>query len=162
MSYPRKIKGVLVVVAAMLSSSHAFAGIYTDDMSRCIVASSSSNDRDLLMRWIFVAMATNPKIKDMSSISEDQSKKLSIAAVGLMQRLMLTDCRKQTIEAHKYEGQSAIRDAFSVLGQAAMTDIMQDDATAAYMGSFGAYLDEGKWEALAAEAGINTTKQKPK
>lgn len=106
-------------------------------------------------------MATNPKIKDMSNISEDQSKKSSIAAAGLMQRLMLTDCRKQTVEALKYEGQSAIRDAFSILGQTAMTDIMQDDATAAYMASFGAYLDEEKWTALAAEAGINTAKQKP-
>jgi hypothetical protein len=70
-----------------------------------------------------------------------------------MQRFMLTDCRKQTIEAIRYEGAGAIQQAFSMLGQIAMSDLTREEATSVYMADLGNHLDKEKWEALGKEAG---------
>lgn len=114
----------------------------------------------MLLRWVFAAMASNPKIKDMSQVSADQAKSLSVNAAGLMQRLMLTDCRRQTVEAIKYEGAGAIQQAFGTLGQIAMADLMREDASNAYMSDLTNHLDKPQWEALMAEAGVKAPAQK--
>jgi bacterioferritin (cytochrome b1) len=145
--------GVLASLAASAISGPASAGIYTDDLTRCVVASSSATDRDMLMRWIFAAMAANPKIKDMSKMTVEQAEELSKSAAQLMQRLMLTDCRPQMLNAIKYESAGAIQAAFATLGQTSMADLMRDKASNAYMETLGTYFDQDKWAAMAAEAG---------
>lgn len=132
------------------------AGLYQDDLSRCIVASTTGPDRDLLLRWIFVAMASNPKIADMARVKAGQGEALSREAAGLTQRLLLGDCRKQTVDAVKYEGPAAIQQAFSLLGQVAMMDLMRDPAVTAYTSSMDQYLDKEKMEALRQEMGVKS------
>lgn len=139
--------------AGTISSAPARAGLYQDDLSRCLVAAATPTDRTLLLRWVFASMAVNPKINDMAHISDTQAKALSVETAGIMQRFMLTDCRKQTIEAIRYEGAGAIQQAFSMLGQIAMSDLTREEATSVYMADLGNHLDKEKWEALGKEAG---------
>jgi hypothetical protein len=140
----------------------AAAGLYQDDLSRCIVTGAKPDDRQALMRWVFGAMATNPQIKDMARISDEEAVALNRATALLIQRLMLVDCRSQTIEAIKYEGGSAVQAAFSTLGQTAMSDLMRGDAASAYTGALGTYLDQEKWGKLMEEAGAKPPVANPK
>jgi hypothetical protein len=71
-----------------------------------------------------------------------------------MQRLMLVDCRKQTVDALKYEGTESIGQAFGVLGQAAMRGLMSDPSVAEGMGGLGKSIDEAKFAEMLKEAGI--------
>ncbi len=134
----------------------ASAGLYQDDLSRCIVAAAKAEDRTALLRWVFAAMATNPTIQDMTRVAPEQSAALSANTAKLMQRLLLVDCRKQAVDAIKYEQGGAIQQAFGTLGQIAMSDLMRDDSTAAYMGSLDQHLDKDKWAELMAEAGVKS------
>jgi len=160
MKLRRAAKLVVAVLAVGVGATAGQAGLYQDDLSRCLGSAAKPEDRTMLLRWVFAAMASNPKIKDMSQVSADQAKSLSVNAAGLMQRLMLTDCHRQTVEAIKYEGAGAIQQAFGTLGQIAMADLMREDASNAYMSDLTNHLDKPQWEALMAEAGVKAPAQK--
>lgn len=112
------------------------------------------------MRWIFAAMAANPKIKDMSKMTTGQAEELSRSTAQLMQRLMLTDCRPQMLNAIKYESAGAIQAAFATIGETSMSDLMRDEASNAYMETLGTHFDQSKWAAMAAEAGVKPLVEK--
>ncbi|WP_176591834.1 hypothetical protein [Sphingobium sp. EM0848] len=162
-----KLWHLRIVIAASaafvpaLSLDAAQAGLYQDDLSRCLVAAARPEDRTVFVRWVFAAMATNPKIQDMARVSAEQSKDLTGNAARLMQRLLLEDCRKQTVDALKYENGGAIEQAFSTLGQIAMSDLMRDEGTSAYMAGLSEHLDEKRWRDLASEAGVKAPPKTP-
>ena len=47
----------LFTLAALLSASQAsYAGPYTDDLSKCMVAATTDQDRGNLVEWIFFSL----------------------------------------------------------------------------------------------------------
>lgn len=70
-----------------------------------------------------------------------------------MQRLLTVDCRKETIEAIKYEGGGAMETAFGTLGQAAMRQLISAPEVAKGLEQLGEYIDKAEFEKLGVEAG---------
>ena len=140
--------------AAMLLScaGNASAGIYTDDLSRCLVKSSTATDRLSFVRWIFSAMTAAETVKAMSTVTPEERENASRETVTLMERLVLVDCRTETAMAIQYEGEAAIGTAFETLGKVAVTDLMGDPAVNAEMERLQTYMDLPKWEAFMAES----------
>lgn len=135
----------------MSGAGTASAGIYTDDLSRCLVKSSTQSDRMSFARWIFSAMTTAEAVSAMSNTSPAQRELASRETVALMERLILVDCRAETSLAIRYEGEAAIGAAFETLGKAAATDLMSDKAVVTEMERLPTYMDRPKWEAFMAE-----------
>jgi hypothetical protein len=145
-----------LVLAIWASGSAARAGIYTDDLAKCLVKSTSASDQKALVVWIFSAMSWHPAIQSYSSMTDGQKDAASRVTAGLMERLLIADCRKETVAAVKYEGGNALQGAFGVLGQVAMRDLMTDPKVNASMAKVGEYMDETKLEDLGKEAGISS------
>src|SRR5258705_7034326 len=61
---------VCAVVA--LWSTEAVAGPYSDEMAKCLVRSTTSTEKNGLIKWIFAAAALHPEVKGISSITEAQ------------------------------------------------------------------------------------------
>ena len=150
----RKLIISICLSAGLFAAGSAQAGVYTDDMAKCLVAKSSQADNDTLMRWMFVAMAANPAVKPLSNVSPAQREASTRAAVALMERLIFKDCHTETLNAVKYEGSSAMTGSFQVLGQVAARGLMSDPAAIEALGEMNKYSDQGKWAALAKEAGV--------
>jgi hypothetical protein len=144
---------VLAIAAILLTAGSANAGIYTDEMSKCLVARSSDADKELLVQWMFALMSTNPSVAAMSKVTAADRDSYDRRAAGVFQRLLLQDCRKETVAAIKYEGTGAIRSSFSVLGQVAMANLMGNPATVQELAGFAKYADASKFAELANEAG---------
>ncbi|MCH2056572.1 MAG: hypothetical protein MK214_08185 [Thalassotalea sp.] len=47
-------------IAATFTSFNSTAGVYTDDLSKYLVASTTVTDRNNLVRWMFAAAAKTP------------------------------------------------------------------------------------------------------
>jgi hypothetical protein len=148
----------LIGLAAVLafSGSSASAGIYTDEMSKCLVRTTTTQDQADLVVWVFSAMSVHPSVKGYASLTQGQRVDITKKASGLMERLLTSSCRKETVEALKYEGSSAIEQSFGVLGQVAMRGLMSDPNVAQSLSGLAEYIDESKFEALAKEAGLVT------
>lgn len=72
-------------------------------------------------------------------------------AAKIVQRLILTDCREQSSNAFKYEGETALTSSFEVFGKVAMGDLMGDPKVSAVFDSMGSHFDAELWEAFSQE-----------
>lgn len=140
-----RVLAALTMFAAMPAAQ---AGVYTDDLSRCLVEKSTANDKSLLVQWIFVAMAQHPSVNSLSKISAEDVEKHNKAAGDLFMRLLTETCVEDSKKAMKYEGAIAIQTAFQVLGQAAAREIFSDPAVGKMMSGLDKYVDKKKLEVL--------------
>lgn len=122
----------------------AQAGVYGDDLSKCLVASTTDADKALLMKWMFSAIALNKEVSPYVDMPADVREKINVNAAGLYMRLLTDSCKTQTRDAFKYEGQAAIASAFQVLGQVASQGIFGDPAVEAGMSDLTKHFDEKK------------------
>lgn len=132
----------------------AQAGVYSDDLSKCLVKSSSVSDQTALIAWMYLAMSVHPALRAYSTITDAQRTAADKVAAELLQRLVLVDCRAESLAAMKYEGGGTLETAFSVLGQVAMRGLMSDPQVAKQFASLGTFVDQKKFEDLQKEAGI--------
>lgn len=137
----------LALTAALASPAHA--GIYSDDLAKCLVASTSDADRSLLVRWIFSTSALHPEVASISAVTPAQREATNKGTGQLIERLLTATCRKQTREALKYEGPAAIQTSFQVLGQVAMRSLMENPEVAQGFQGMARYVDENKIRELA-------------
>jgi hypothetical protein len=146
----------MISVALMLftAAQPTQAGVFTDDLSRCMVEKSSDADKTELARWMFAAMSKDPSLAKMANISQQDRDRLNKAAADLFSRLILVDCRPQTLAALKNEGTDAFGQAGRALGGAAANKLMSSPEGQAELGKLGDYVDKKAWEALGQEAGI--------
>jgi hypothetical protein len=151
MTRVRQVAGVLLIVLTCFTSTRVAAGPYGDDMAKCLVSSTSPEDRTLLVKWIFSAMALHPDLTSMSAISTQQRDALTKSAGALFQRLLLESCRRETQEAVQNEGPQTIQYAFQILGQVASRGIFTDPQVLEGMKSLSKGLDEEKLKALLAD-----------
>ncbi len=152
----RRLITCAALAGALAVPSLASAGVYADDMSKCLVRSTNEADQTQLVGWLFAAISSHPSVKPMTNLTDAQRDAAVQRAGSLMQRLMLVDCRKQTVDALKYEGTGSIGQAFGVLGQAAMRGLMSDPGVAEGMAGLGKAIDEAKFAEMLKEAGISS------
>lgn len=147
----RNMLAATVAAAVTMTAGMAHAGPATDDLSQCLVQHTTKADRVVLVRWIFAAIASNPKVSNLAQITPEQGRSFSAGAAGLMQRLLLDDCHAQTVAALR-ENPQAPRMAFEVLGKVAAEELMADPSVASFMSGLDPYVDQGRINALMEEA----------
>jgi hypothetical protein len=148
-------------LAVALPAARASAGVYTDDLTKCLVRSADAGDQTRLMQWMFALIALNPAVRPNAAITPPQREAFDRQAAALMQRLLTVDCRKETVAALKYEGSSAIEASFRALGEVAVRGLMSDPTVAGGVKNFTAYIDQDKMAEVGREAGIADQRDKP-
>ena len=131
-------------ILALFVAVTANAGVYADDMSRCLVNSSSAADRGAFVKWLFSALALNPDVESMAVISSNQRDEINKNAAALLQKLITVTCRTEVQKAVKYEGPQTIQQAFQVFGQVAGRELMTSPRVAEGMVGLEKYIDEKK------------------
>lgn len=137
-----------LAAALSLGAAPAHAGVYGDDLSKCLVASTSDADRVLLVKWIFSAMALNREISGYVAMPAEMRQDINARTAALYTRLLAESCAAQTRDAARYEGAEAIGNAFQLLGQVASQGIFSDPAVNAGMLEMTNLIDTAKLEAV--------------
>jgi hypothetical protein len=148
------MKKLILAIAGLLLSSPAAAGIFADDLARCTVSSSTPEDRRLLVRWIFIVAASNPEFSDLASISATQRENGFRGVARVFDRLLLRDCRSQSVAAMRNEGGAGLEAGFRSLGQLAGREMMTSPAGLSSLQDLGRYMDQAGLAALRREAGV--------
>ena len=150
----RRIVVAAGLVLALGLSGAAKAGVYGDDLAKCLVKSASPADQKDFVIWAFAAMSAHPSVQAYSKFTDEERTAANKRVAALYERLMTVDCRAETVAAVKYEGTSAIEQGFSLLGQVAFRALMGDPKVAQQFSDLQKYVDVKKFEALGAEAGV--------
>lgn len=139
---------LIVVTLALLFALPTIAQTQGDDLGKCLANSTTGRDRKDLARWMFVAMAAHPEIRDLANPSRDVSEEISRAMGVLVTRLLTEDCPKEVQAVTSGEGSQALRRAFETLGRVAVVEIMSNEDVTASISGFERYLDRRKINAI--------------
>ncbi len=140
-----KAAALMVVICF---SSPAFAGPYTDTLSKRLVESTTPEDRSLLMRWMFAMISLNPEFKNFTTVTPQQRTDLNKQVAKLFQDLLTVRCAKEAKDAVRYEGGTAIQSSFQVLGEVAGREIFSNPQVAAGAAEMASFVDKEKIKAL--------------
>jgi hypothetical protein len=142
------------IVLAVLVASHAmpsWAGLYTDDLSRCLVEGTSKADKTVLVQWVVLAISQHPAVTTLSKGTDADIDQANAAVGELLMRLLTDTCRDKSKLAIRYEGAGAIQTAFGTLGQVATADLFSDPSVQKVMAGLATHLDEAKLKTLVEQ-----------
>jgi hypothetical protein len=146
------VRIVSIALIASLSTGAAWAGVYTDDLSKCLVESTSTDDRTALVKWIFTAASAHPAISSLSTATPADLDSANQVIGALFMKLLTESCKLQTQKALRFEGPATIQLSFTVLGQVAGAELFSDPAVTKGMAGLEKYIDSEKLDALKADA----------
>ncbi len=149
-------KKIAVVLLALLSSA-VHAGPYTDDLSKCLVESTTTEDHVVLIRWMFAALSAHPAVHSMVQVSADDLEKSNAALGALLMKLLTETCREQATKAMKYEGSTTVETSFSVFGQVAARELFANPEVQKAMAGLQNHIDAKKLQQLNPDAPQPTT-----
>jgi len=138
------IISTVVSTAILLAPPSMNAGVYSDDLTRCLVESSSPSDKLDLVKWMFTAMSDHPAVKPMANITDAQRDAANKSAAELILKLLTRTCKEQSIKSIKYEGQAAFQTSFRIFGQVAAKELFSHPDVNAGLSGFTKYLDTEK------------------
>ena len=149
--FKNNLKKVFSFVAIMAISNATHAGLYSDDLSRCLVEKSSEENKTTLTKWMFTALSLHPAVSSMSGVSASDIEISNKEMADMFMDLMTVKCKAEAAKAIKYEGGLAIQQGFMVFGQVAGQSLFQHPKVAASMSGLDKYMDK---ELLEKELGI--------
>jgi hypothetical protein len=142
------MKKAVVLLALVAASGLSQANQAVEVFSQCIADNSTGKDRKALARWLFVSMGAHPEMRAIAPIPPSASEDASRVAGELFSRLLADSCPTQTQAAVRAVGPIAVQQAFTVLGQLAMQELMTDKDVAAGMASLQKHLDTKRLETV--------------
>jgi hypothetical protein len=155
----RRIAFALLAFGFVEFAAPASAGVFSDDLSRCLVNKTTDYDQRQLKRWMFSAFSLDPTLAPLARIDPQQRVQIRSAATAIYNRLLVSDCRKEAVAALKNEGSNALVPAFGVLGRATAQQIFKFPQADAEFDRFADGFDKEEVEKLFREAGVRLSSE---
>ncbi|HYV17990.1 MAG TPA: hypothetical protein VFC25_03040 [Verrucomicrobiae bacterium] len=142
---------LLGLVLAAAGRTPAQAGQYADQLTKCLVDSTTDEDKAGLARWIFASAAQNPNVADLAAVTDEQRTEMSKSVAAIFERVLTQDCRTQFRDAKKNEGENMLSMSFGTLVQVAMGNLIDNPAVSGALGGIDKELNKQKFAEAAAE-----------
>lgn len=146
----RSVRLGIAIATSLAVHPVVLAGPYADDMAKCLVKSTTAEDKSTLVQWMFATMSLHPDVKWMAALTADQRETLNKNTAKLFETLLTKTCLAETKQALQYEGPSTIESSFSVLGQVAARELFANPAVAAGNADLAKYLNTEAIQNLVA------------
>ena len=135
---------VLTLFVSFLSSSVVHASQEAQQLGVCLTDSMNGKERKNLAKWIFLGMSSHSEIKPYAKVSKQDLDESDRYVGKLITRLITEDCPEQAKVASKVRGTGAFEQAFKVVGEVAMQELMAEPSVGQSLGGFEKYLDQEK------------------
>ena len=139
---------IWVTIIALFMVAPVHAGPYTDDLGQCLIESTTTRDRNALVRWLFASAAAHPAVSSIIWVTPEQLDESHKAAGELFNRILFDSCREETRKALKYEGEITITTSFEMLGRVAGQQLFGSPEVSESMSGIEKYLDEDEYNFL--------------
>jgi len=147
-----KLSRLLLPATLCLFALPSEAGLYSDTLARCIVDSTTRDDRMNLVVWMFTAASLHPAVEPISSVTEADIEASNTTIARMMERLLTETCRAETLDAVNNDGPNSIAAAFQVLGQVAGEELFASREVASALAGLETAFDSDKLQSLFDEA----------
>lgn len=141
----------MATALSLAMAAPAKAGLYSDDLARCLVGATSTDDKLSLIRWVVVQITRHPNVSDLSRLTPEKEKTANMDIARMFERLITDSCRTESKAAFRYEGQDAFKASFEVLGTVAMQELVSHKDVDAGFSGFTQYLNEEAFKGIFPE-----------
>ncbi len=138
------IKIILLASSVLMATQFSNAGPTVDQLSDCLVKSTTATDKTAVLQWTFVALSTHPDLKSFSNVTEIQKEQLDRNLAQVLQRILVDQCSAQTKAVIQAEGLQAVGDSFQELGSITGEEILKNPEVKQQLKGVVRYLDLNK------------------
>ena len=124
--------------------SATVAGPHADELKQCFVQSSSSKDNITLIKWMAKAMVAHPGLSDFPAIKSTDKSMIDKEFAAYVQKILVEDCKKQTVATFENEGMGALEGSLELLAQMVLKELMSQKEVATEISAFTSHIDQGK------------------
>ncbi|MBP6114523.1 MAG: hypothetical protein KA474_07395 [Acinetobacter sp.] len=128
----------------MGATQMSVAGPTVDQLSDCLMKSTTATDKTAVLQWTFVALSSHPDLKAFSNVSATQKEQLDKNLAGVLQRIIVEQCSAQTKAVIQAEGIQAVGNSFQELGRSSGEEILKNPEVKEQLKGVVRYIDLNK------------------
>lgn len=147
------MRAILLSLFLCLNHSWALSGTASENLKKCIAQSSSSKDNVTLTKWIAKAFVAHPALTEILAMKPADKINIDREFAAFAEKILITDCKKQTVDTLQTEGLPALQDALETLSQQLIKELSSNPEVIKEIGLFATHIDQNKL--LAALLGLN-------
>lgn len=148
MNITTRIAAATILLVA--SMAPAVASPAAEAVGLCLTDSTTGKDRKDLARWIFLAMAEHPEIRELAKVPTTAGDESARTVASLVTRLIVDSCPKQIEQLIRAEGPSSLSTAFGFLGNVAFQELVTNEQVSKSIQQYHRYIDRSKMDAILA------------
>lgn len=135
---------VMIMTSVLGMTQFANAGVAVDQLSKCLVKSTTAADKTTVLQWTFTALAQHPDLKNFSNINVEKKTILDQKLAQTLQRILTEQCATQTQAVIKSEGIQAVAESFQELGSITGEEILKTPEIKQQLNGVLKYVDLNK------------------
>lgn len=139
-----KFRGLFIGATLLGASQIALAGPTVDQLSNCLMKSTTPTDKTVVLQWTFVALGNHPDLKAFSNVTATQKEALDKNLATVLQRILVEQCSAQTKAVIQTEGLQAVGDSFQELGSITGEEILKTPEIKQQLNGVQKYVDLNK------------------
>lgn len=141
---PSFLKSTIMACALLGCIPMASASTATDELSRCLVKATTTEDKTAVLQWTFVALSTHPELKAFTNVSDAQKEQLDKNFAAVVQRILIEQCSTEAKAVIKADGVDGIGASFQELGKITGEEILSNPEIKAQLKGVLKYVDLNK------------------
>ncbi len=139
-----KFRGLFIGATLLGASQIALAGPTVDQLSDCLMKSTTATDKTVVLQWTFVALGNHPDLKAFNNVTATQKEALDKNLATVLQRILVEQCSAQTKAVIQTEGLQAVGDSFQELGSITGEEILKTPEIKQQLNGVLKYVDLNK------------------
>ncbi len=139
-----KFRGLFIGATLLGASQIALAGPTVDQLSNCLMKSTTPTDKTVVLQWTFVSLGNHPDLKAFSNVTATQKEALDKNLATVLQRILVEQCSAQTKAVIQTEGLQAVGDSFQELGSITGEEILKTPEIKQQLNGVLKYVDLNK------------------
>ncbi len=137
-------RAALLAATVLGATQMSMASSTVDQLSDCLVKSTTVTDKTAVLQWTFVALSTHPELKQFSQVTEDQKTALDKNVAQVLQRILVEQCSAQTKAVIQADGLQAVGESFQQLGRITGEEIVKNTEVKQQLNGLLRYVDLNK------------------
>lgn len=122
----RTSRHVLMATVLLGATQVTIAGQEVDQLSECLIQSTTATDKTTVLQWTFVALSSHPDLKNFSQVTPEQKEQLDKNLAQVLQRILMDQCSVQAKAVIQTQGLEAVGDSFQELGKITGEEILNN------------------------------------
>lgn len=142
--FSTQLCSAVLAIALLGTAPFALAGPTVDQLSDCLVKSTTATDKTTVLQWTFAALSVHPDLKAYSHITAEQRTQLDQKLAQILQRILVEQCSVQAKAVIQTDGLQAVGDSFQELGSITGEEILKNPEVKQQLKGVVRYIDLNK------------------